>query len=135
MHKAENILAAFHFGSDLEHFYLRFDFKKPLNESLKIKIHFTAPQESELWIEWKNSGIHGTFKNSRGEETQLEKIQYKKIIESAIPFSLLNAKKNDPIEFRVIVLEGVMPMESWPENAAITTFCPSDDFGADFWTV
>jgi hypothetical protein len=149
MHQADHFLSSFHFGFDLERLYLRFDPLKPLKEadlqSIKIKIGFMEPLGCELQLSWeplapteKTAGglrFKAVFLDAGGETHALKECAASKIVELALPFDLLALPPGTPFEFLIQVLQKGLLTESWPYQSSVKTARPTEDFGADFWSV
>ncbi|MBI4218333.1 MAG: glycoside hydrolase [Elusimicrobia bacterium] len=150
MHQAEAFLSAMHYGFDLENMYLRMDTKIPLYSKeidlseTKIKVTFIEPQDHEIQIEWEPNLdstdktapllIKAILLNSKGETTRLSQIAGKKIIECAIPFSLISTQINEPVEFALTILKNGLQMERWPHQSSIRFTRPTEQFDLDYWT-
>ena len=124
---------------------MRLDTKIPLKDlhlaPIKIKIDFLEPAGCELQIHWEPGSrdtpykIKALFLDSQGETSELKEIEAKKIVEAALPFSLLNVKNDESAEFSVSVLKEGVQIEHWPYQSSIRFKRPSEDFGSEFWNV
>jgi hypothetical protein len=153
MHQADHFLSSFHFGFDLERLYLRFDPLKPLKESdlqgIKIKIGFMEPLGCELQLSWEPTVPPGStektpatelrfkavFLDAAGETHALKECAASKIVELALPFEWLKLSPGTAFEFLIQVLQKGVLTESWPYQNSVKSARPTEDFGADFWSV
>ncbi len=131
MHGGPAAFSALHFGFDLERLYLRLD---PASEASHVRdvaqtlnIFITAAGDRE----WSTTlALDGSAPTPEFIELALDKI-----IELAIPFSLLNAKPRTGIKLAVRVLRGDVEIERLPRVGFIALDVPDSDFERVQWMV
>ena len=148
MHQAEHFLAAFYFGFDLDRLYLRFDPKAVLKEidlsEVKIKVAFMEPAGCELQVSWEPIAPgpepvlrfkpKALFLDAQGEAHLLKEAAAAKVLELALPFSLLGMQPGAPLEFLIQVLNKGLLLESLPYQSSVKTQRPTEEFGSDIWS-
>lgn len=148
MHAADHFLSAFHYGFDMDKFYLRLDPKTPFRSidlsRHQIRIDFLEPQgiaiEIQLDQSGDESGIRPFIKDSRltlpGQPSgPFKEAAIGKIIELSVPFDAFSAKPNDPLEFTITVLKNGLEIERWPNQSSVRLSRPGADFGLEHWSV
>ncbi|OGR82010.1 MAG: hypothetical protein A2902_02265 [Elusimicrobia bacterium RIFCSPLOWO2_01_FULL_64_13] len=140
MQRADGILAALHYGFDMERLYVRLDARKPLEsidrESLRFSVYFLAPSEKKLEFYWpKGAPLHDPEFDFSGLIGHPEiRIAAKKVIEIAIPFQLLGASAADHIQMQIAVYRSGLVMERLPSLGTIKIDRPNEELGADQWS-
>jgi len=121
MHQIETLLKDIYYGFSLSDLFVRLDVNlNLLSDEAKefvFSIAISAPAEKK--VEIKN----------------LESLGVGRIIELAIPFSELDAKPGQKVEFSVVVCRDGQELERWPRNGAISVEVPSDSYEEEQWYV
>jgi len=135
MYRSERLLDGIRFGFGAESLYLRFDFLKWGNASLKIV--FYEPRGFMLLSGVLPTNGPGEFILTTPGGVQLRRasIASKDIVEWEVPLLDLALKPGAPVAFQVRVLADGIETEKYPENAAIQLTVPGPDFAAAKWIV
>jgi alpha-amylase/alpha-mannosidase (GH57 family) len=135
MYRSERLLDGIWFGFGAESLYLRFDFLKWADASLKIV--FYEPRGFLLKAgPFGADGAGGfTLTTPGGVELKRSSIARRDIVEWEVPLLDLALKPGAPVAFQVRVLAGGIEVEKYPESAAIQLNVPGADFAAAKWIV
>jgi alpha-amylase/alpha-mannosidase (GH57 family) len=135
MYRSERLLDGIRFGFGAESLYLRFDFLKWGNASLKVV--FYEPRGFMLLSGQLPTNGPGEFTLTTPGGVQLRRtsIASRDIVEWEVPLLDLALKPGAPVAFQVRVLAGGIETEKYPETAAIQLTVPGPDFAAAEWIV
>jgi hypothetical protein len=135
MFRSERLLEGIWFGFGAESLYLRFDFLKWGNASLKLV--FYEPRGFVLKAgPFGNDGTREfTLTTPGGVELRRNSIARRDILEWEIPLLDLALKPGAAVAFQVRVLVDGIETEQYPESAAIQLAVPGPDFAAAKWIV
>lgn len=121
MHQIETLLKDIYYGFSLSDLYVRLDVNlNLLSEEAKefiFSVAVSSPVEKK--VEIKN----------------LESFAVGRIIELAVPFSELNAKPGQKVEFSIVVCRDGQELERWPRSGAISVEVPSETYKEEQWYV
>jgi len=147
MHQVENIIKAIYYGFDEEKLYIRIDvapekINKPAElAQLSFSVKFITPVGKEAIAVFNpddKSVREFYIKKADGERVPIgdENLCASKIIEMAIPFSLLGTKQGENIEFTVLVLKGANnEIERWPYQSSFSFEHPGKNHFVKNWSV
>jgi len=135
MYRSERLVDGIWFGFGAESLYMRFDFLKWADASLKVV--FYEPRGFLLKAgPFGNNGTREfTLTTPGGVELRRSSIAKKDIVEWEIPLLDLALKPGSPVAFQVRVTAGGIETEKYPESAAIQLTVPAGDFAAAKWIV
>lgn len=148
MHQADSFLSSFHYGFDMDKFYLRIDPQIPfkamdLNPYL-ILVGFLEPKDIAIRIQLgtQKQGeigrpvIQSALLLMPGQEPKpLKEAAIGKVLELAIAFSDLGIQTREPLEFTIQILRENREAERWPLQTSVQLARPGEDFGLDHWSV
>jgi len=146
MSKTEALVKAIMYGFDKRNLYLRIDFYGNIagqaGDNYHIHIHFAAPGDSRISFPLKAEGAkirkfelsHREGKGRYGRGESLEPLAIDRIVELAVPFSRLGAKKGEEIRFYVQVKKEKMQLERHPRSGYIPLTVPDDTFEMEHWS-
>jgi alpha-amylase/alpha-mannosidase (GH57 family) len=139
MHQADSIIRRIYYGFDAENLFLRFDptqrLDKKLLQELTFHIHFVDPKDVRISLDFSQGRIRGYLYEKDEKKTAITDIAYDRIIEIAIPFSLLNVAVDDRVNFFVLVKRKTLELEKWPLGAYLSFRVPSEHFESIMWSV
>lgn len=135
MFRSERVLDGIRFGFGAESLYLRFDFLKHADVSLKVV--FYEPRGFVLKAgPFGADGVREfTLTTPGGVELRRTTIAKREIVEWEVSLLDLALKPGSPVAFQVRVLDGGIETEKYPEAAAIQLTVPGPDFAAAKWIV
>jgi alpha-amylase/alpha-mannosidase (GH57 family) len=135
MYRSERVLDGIWFGFGAESFYMRFDFLKWADAS--IKVVFYEPRG--FLLKAGPFGVNGTreftLTTPGGVELRRNSIAKRDIVEWEVPLLDLALKPGAPVAFQVRVAVDGIETEKYPEAAAIQLNVPAADFAAAKWIV
>lgn len=131
------------FGFDLERMFVRIDLERPAGQTLvdfeELKIGFLVPKELEIVLHHPARPSQRWEVLSQGELSDIGPesvaIGIDRIVELAIPFSLLGAEVGQEILFFVELFESGQSRDRAPREGAIHLTRPSKDFEMLVWDV
>jgi len=140
----EVLLDGIVYGFSREELFFRLDYSsgaRPYERPWTITLNFTAPLEVKI-----KASIHGSTceavvyrrdNEAKGwEETEADvRIASGKVVEMAIPFSLLGASGGDSILFFINIDSEDFGPERWPARGLLTIEAPGDEFEEERWLV
>ncbi|MFH2071000.1 MAG: glycoside hydrolase family 57 protein [Elusimicrobiota bacterium] len=161
MHQVESIVSRFYYGFDMENLYIRIDptengydlshlvfevvFLLPEPITLSIKIQPSADASAETGFSVKcdieyPQGVAALPATGAAPGAGEVKCSFDKIIEVCLPFELIKAGINKPIEFLVAVKKSVeggalYEIEKWPYQESVKFVRPTEEFAAQNWSV
>jgi len=135
MYRSERQLDGIFFGFGAESLYLRFDFLKWDNASLKVVFY----EPRGFLLKAGPFGADGTreftLTTPGGVELKRSTIAQRDIVEWEVPLLDLALKPGAPVAFQVRVLADGIETEKYPEAAAIQLTVPGPEFAAEKWIV
>ncbi|MCL2390511.1 MAG: glycoside hydrolase family 57 protein [Endomicrobia bacterium] len=143
MHQVSTALKSFHYGFNMDNFYVRFDLSGDITmkslEELTFYIIFLNPLKCKIAIKFSSEGnvVKFTLKTDFSEKAlDVSNVSFSKIIEAAIPFKDLEFPQNyENVEFTVSVDKNDLEIERWPYQSTIVFAKPSEKFNFLSWTV
>ena len=143
MYQSERCVDAIYFGSDLNNFYLRIDFRKgvDLPKQAALRIHFIEPTRRALVVpKLARAVTHAELWSTPpdGERRKLSdvaSIRFEQVLELGIPLTDLGWKQRDQASFFVQVLENDVELERHPDIGTLNMIVPDDLFAAENWWV
>lgn len=139
MHKAESILTSLYYGFNKDNLFLRLDPAIPfsdLPDNIKFSIDIMKPSQIRIIVSIKPSLSAELLKKSDGQWIKIKDvtdIAVQDIFETGIPFSDLNAKEKDEIDFFISILKEGEEIERHPWRGYISVAVPTPDFEAMMW--
>lgn len=143
MYRSERLIHGIQFGSDLNHFYLRVDLhsQAQVPGDAVLRVNFLQPQhlalvvsqltstrpKCELW----DTNTHDSFRKLG----DIDRIEYRKIIELAVPFTTLGWKAREDVAFFVQVLQNDVELERHPDIGKLSLIVPDEQFEVENWRV
>ncbi len=137
MHQSESLLLSFHYGFDLENFYLRLDprikLNDPLIKEIIFKVVFLLPEKNRIEIKITEPlNAEAIFYRENQEPVKLTAAS-KKIIELALPFNHLEVASGQNIEFMIVVEKNGLELEQWPFQGSVIFSLPTEEFSSYSW--
>ncbi len=139
MHKAETILTSLYYGFNKDNLFLRLDPAIPfseLPENIKFSIDIMKPSQVKIIVSIKPPLSAELLKKSDGQWIKIKDvtdIAIQDIFEIGIPFSDLNAKEKDEIDFLISIIKEGEEIERHPWRGYISVTVPTPDFEAMMW--
>ena len=148
MHQAENIIKSFHYGFDLENFYLRIDTIIPLIPekigAVTFKLVFlNAKKEIVLNLFYREDNSKESIlyevdesseRKSLIEVKRIQSVGVGKVIEIAVPFADIGVKDEEEISFVIVVEKEEAEMERWPNRGIVHFVKPKEDYFISHWS-
>ncbi|MDI6640790.1 MAG: glycoside hydrolase family 57 protein [Elusimicrobiota bacterium] len=155
MHQVENVIFEFYYGFDLDKLYFLININEGDGDDFKLSdfifnVLFLKESDGVFLQGAKKASIriHSSenieyYLENVGYETEKKKmseVAYKKVIEFAVPFKLLDVDFNQPIEF-VITVDKIVPtgeiyeLERWPYQSSIRFLRQTEEFSGQDWSV
>jgi alpha-amylase/alpha-mannosidase (GH57 family) len=140
MHKAESILTTLYFGFNKDNLFLRLDpamLFEELSEDTKISITFIKPAQFKVAVTVKPVLKAELFQKSNGDWVKIRAVSdvaVQDIFEIGIPFSALNAKEKEEINFFISIIKNDEEIERHPWRGYISIAVPTPDFEAMMWS-
>jgi len=153
MHQVENIIKAIYYGFDKENLYIRIDTpilktNPQALEELSFLIKFITPSDKEILLNLNPDRSTKEFSLIKNHKDHIPINYYikegekhspacctLKIIEMAVPFSLLETTEGEKIEFAVVVLKGKNELERWPYQTSFSLTHPDKNIFNKDWSV
>jgi len=145
MHRVASIIEHIYYGFDLKNMFIRLDPSGNLKDEkvadVAFFINFLNPRglDIEVKIIAQEQRISATlFRSENGtrhQETSINTVAAKDIIELAVPFDLIGVKQNDEVQLFVTVKRAGSEVEKWPYRGYIQFKVPTEDFEATMWQV
>jgi alpha-amylase/alpha-mannosidase (GH57 family) len=139
MHKAETILSSLYYGFNKDNLFLRLDPTIPfseLSENTKFSIDIMKPSHIKIVVSIKPSLSAELLKKSDGKWIKIKDVRdaaVRDIFEIGLPFSDLNAKEKDEINFFISIMKEGEEIERHPWRGYISLTVPTPDFEAMMW--
>ena len=130
-----------YFGFNLEALLIRIDFDRPAKTTLAefdaLRIGFVEPHDLELRIDKPARAEQRVGFHAQGNQSTSAAVAVglDRILEMAIPFDLLGAQVDQPIQFYVEILEAQQSRDRAPREGLIHLNRPSPDFEKIMWDV
>jgi hypothetical protein len=143
MYRTERFIDAVHFGTDLERFYLRVDFRKDVELPARgsVRVNIVQPRHHALIVSKLRPGrmtCELWETDPEGSYKKLEAIkdsQFERIIEVGVPFEVLGWRARDQVAFFVQLVDGEVELERHPEMGTLGFAVPDVDFEVENWRV
>jgi len=146
MHQIETILQEIYYGFSMTDLYLRLQVNLDLSseeaKNFAFALIFSAPSEkkAELSFDAEQNRFVFKFYQMGGKQDweyvrDLESFGVGRIIEIGIPFSKLEAKSLQTVEFMVVVYKDHQELERWPRSGVISVTVPSENYEQEQWYV
>jgi alpha-amylase/alpha-mannosidase (GH57 family) len=144
MYRSERIVEAIHFGTDLKQFYLRVDLlpRTEMPKRAVLRVNFIQPHHHAIVVPQlhRSGAMKGelldtnpaTGYHALGELTQ---IASGRIVELAVPFSMLHWEQRDEVAFFIQLLEDDVELERHPEMGTLSFTVPDEQFEIENWRV
>jgi alpha-amylase/alpha-mannosidase (GH57 family) len=145
MHQSETLVKGIHYGFDTENLYVRLDVNLDLGNSEAKDISFAITT-----IHPQHYKISASYKKDKGKFVldiceladdhwnyvkSIDSVGIKHIVEISVPFSDINAGKDDEIQFIVSIEKDGQELERWPRGGSISFRVPSHDYEERQWSV
>lgn len=137
---SEGRLSDLYYGFDAEHLFLRLDTSHgPVAERLQgveaVRVAFFEPQGYELLIAEPAASepIAKLYQDEIPVNDARIRAASRAILEIAIPFASLGVATDDPLYFHVELIENDQPVERIPQEGAIETGVPSEEYEQLMW--
>jgi alpha-amylase/alpha-mannosidase (GH57 family) len=140
MHKVSSLISGIYFGSDEEKIYFRVDTtitkEEFVREGYEFILEFLEPSRYKISMKDGNATLCQRINENEWKLifSELE-FSYLKIMELAVPMSLLQFKDEKQIWFRVIGERPGKEIERWPTADVIKFDLPSQKGEPIFWEV
>jgi hypothetical protein len=139
MHKAESIVSSLFYGFNKDILFLRLDPAIPfseLPENTVFSIMLTKPAQIKIAVSISPVLKAELLRKTDGEWEKIKDISdvaVLDIFEIGIPFSDLQAKENDEINFYVSIIKNGEEIERCPWRGYMSLTVPTPDFEAMMW--
>ena len=140
MHKVSSLISGIYFGSDEDKIYFRVDTtiskEEFVREGYEFILEFLEPSRYKISMKDGNAAIYQRINENEWKLifSELE-FSYLKIMELAVPMSLLQFKNEKEIWFRLIGEKQGKEIERWPTIDVIKFDLPSQKGKPIFWEV
>lgn len=146
MHQIETLLREIYYGFSMCDLYIRMGVNFNLSPEEMRKLSFaiitSAPAERKAEVYFDPADNRYRFKFYRAADghdfeyvKELESFGVRRIIELGIPFSDLEAKPSQRIEFVVVVYKDGQELERWPRGGGISVTVPTESYLEEQWYV
>lgn len=146
MHQIETLLLELYYGFSLTDLYVRLGVNTPLindeagDFSFAVIINLPVDRKAEIVFDREqNRYIFKLFKLNEKQEwvwlKNLESFGIRRIIELGLPFSDLEAKPGQKIEFIVVVYKSGQELERWPRGGGIVVTVPTESYEEEHWFI
>jgi alpha-amylase/alpha-mannosidase (GH57 family) len=143
MYQSERCIDAILFGSDLNNFYLRIDFRKnvDLPRQAAVRVHFVEPTRCTLVVpKLKRAGTRAELWSAAadGERRKLAdvaSVRFERVLEIGIPLADLGWKQRDDAAFFVQLFDEEVELERHPDMGTLSLTIPDEQFAAENWWV
>jgi alpha-amylase/alpha-mannosidase (GH57 family) len=146
MHQIETLLSELYYGFSLTDLYVRLGVNLNLrNDEVKkysFAVVFSAPFDAKADISFSAEDGRFIFRFHKLNEKHewellhnLESFGLGRIIELGLPFSYLDAKPGQRIEFIVIIYKDGQELERWPRGGGITVAVPTESYEEEQWFI
>jgi len=146
MHQIETIIKDIYYGFSMSDLFLQLATNYSLSSEEMKKFSFSvivsAPVEMKAELSFSFEEERYYFKlykiNEQKEDElvkELESFGVGKIIEVGLPFSCLEAKPTQKVEFVVAVSKDGHEIERWPKGGEIAVAVPTESYSDEQWYV
>ena len=143
MYQSERGIDAIYFGSDLNNFYLRIDFRKgvDLPRQAALRVHFVDPNRRTLVVpKLARAVTHAELWSTppdgeRQKLSDIASIRFDRIFELGIPLTDLGWKPREAVAFFVQLLDQDVELERHPDMGTLNLTVPDELFAAENWWV
>jgi len=146
MHQIETLLREIYYGFSMCDLYIRMGVNFNLSPEEMRKLSFaiitSSPAERKAEVAFDPAENRYRFKFYRAADghdfeyvKELESFGVRRIIELGIPFSDLEAKPSQRIEFVVVVYKDGQELERWPRGGGISVTVPTESYLEEQWYV
>jgi hypothetical protein len=138
---AKRVIERTFFGFDRNTFYLRVDapasMADTLDPDMSIRVIFLRPSEAVLTIRRPSEGrVETTFRSGGDAEAEPTiEAALDRVLELAVPFSVLDCQVDDEVLFSLEVHHDDRPSERVPRSGALAFRVPGRTFEEENWTV
>ncbi len=138
MHSSESLITRIYYGFNQDTLFIRIDPSSPFSEfpeSSGITIETIRPHVFRLYMPLRDQKGILYRRDEKGWTAVREIADYvaKDILECAIPFSALEAKEREEIDFFITVIRNGEEIERCPWRGYISVIVPTADFDAIMW--
>ncbi|MFA4843370.1 MAG: glycoside hydrolase family 57 protein [Candidatus Margulisiibacteriota bacterium] len=146
MHQIETLLKEIYYGFSRSDLYVRLGVNVFLRSaearsfSFAVLVHGQPERKAELSFDGdKNRFVFKLFwlgeDHTWLEERELASFGVGRIIELGVPFTALEAKPGDRLEFTVVVYKEGQEVERWPKGGGISVAVPTETYEEEQWYV
>jgi hypothetical protein len=139
MFQTERFVDCIRFGSDLQKFYLRVDFRRgiALPDHAALRVTFVQPVHvTASYSLRQGQGIEGELRAAHAAQpVKLTAAAFAETFELAIPHADLQWLSRDKVAFFVELLTGTVELERHPSTSSLTFVVPDEQFSAENWQV
>jgi alpha-amylase/alpha-mannosidase (GH57 family) len=146
MHQIETLLLDLYYGFSQTDLYVRLGVNTPLiNDeaqefSFAVVVNAPTDRKAEIYFDKEqNKYAFRLFKLNEKQEwalmKSLDSFGLRRIIELGIPFSDLEAKPGQKIEFMVVVYKSGQELERWPRGGGIVVTAPTETYEEEQWFI
>ena len=146
MHQIETMLAELYYGFSLTDLFVRLgvnlNLKNDEARAYSFAVVFSAPAEAKAELSFGAEEGRYIFKLHRLNEKhewelikEIESFGVGRIIELGIPFSFLDAKAGQKIEFIIVIYKDGQELERWPRGGGITVAVPTESYEEEQWFI
>ncbi len=135
-------MAQLFFGFDVERFYLRVDCRQPARLSLVppvqlLRVEFVEPADATLCVHGPSRPRPAVRLLVKRQQVQTGGIEaaVDRVLELAMPLTLLGLKPGDSVKFFVELVAGTLSLERAPEEGLIDLTVPAPEFDLMHWQV
>jgi len=132
------------YGFSAEELFFRFDYLnsgKPYKKPWTLSIHFVSPMDIKIKGEINQSQslaaiyTRGENNNEWVKDGALLRIASGKVVEMAIPFKTIGAKRGESIKFFMQIDSEDFGAERWPARGLLLIEAPGEEFEEERWLV
>lgn len=144
MHQIETLLREIHYGFSMSDLFVRLGLNISMYseeaKTFSFAVIFSHPAEKKFEISYDPETKYFVAKFYKMDnhwvfDREMRSFGIARIIELGIPFSYLEAKPNDAVEFVVVVYKDGQEVERWPKGGGINVSVPTDTYEQEQWTV
>jgi len=142
MFQTERLVDGMHFGTDLERFYLRVDFRpgSVLPDAAQLQVTFLEPRHvaASFVLRRGRPATGSIVPLAGGEPTEAADLApggFGQVLEVAVPFKALGWQTGNRVSFFVQVMTGQVELERHPVASSISLVIADEQFGVENWRV
>ena len=145
MHQTETVVKGIYYGFDISNMHVRLDVNADMSNSEARNLSFVLviyhPHPYRIKASYDGQIGRYVFNISKLEDDHwrfiksIDTLGIKSIVEASVPFSDIEVKSLDEVQFAVFIEKDSQELERWPRSGSINFITPSPDFVEKQWSV